>query len=160
MTHPKPPDNFRDIGESPTTYVSVDSASVGEDIDAYNESRGLEIEKVLVVLKNLANITKSDKEAIQQLMDLGAEERKYVYVLLAEASKVSLGLEGRLQREKDGTAAGINRVNAVTKQSEALLRQMEAYRKRNKPRDLKPTINTYVLVIHTWAALGYPRRTY
>ena len=69
-------------------------------------------------LKNSANITKSDKEAIQQLMDLVAEERKYVYGLLAEASKVSLGLEGRLQCEKDGTAAGINRLKAVTKQSD------------------------------------------
>jgi hypothetical protein len=53
--------------------------------------------------------------------------------------------------------------------AEALLRQMEAYRKTHKSSDLKPTINSkthkssdlkptinsYVSVIHTWAALGY-----
>jgi hypothetical protein len=42
--------------------------------------------------------------------------------------------------------------------AEALLRQMEAYRKTQKSSDLKPTINTYVPVIHTWAALGHVER--
>ena len=118
MTHPKPPDNFRDTGESPTTRLTVNGAPVGEAIDASNERRGLEIDTVLIFFKNSTTITSCDNEAIQELVELVAEDRKYFYGLLDEASKVRLELEGRLKREKEETATGIKRLKAVTKQSD------------------------------------------
>jgi hypothetical protein len=50
MTNPKPPDNLFDPTASPNLDLTVDGASVGKDIGAYNIYRGIEIEKLLDVL--------------------------------------------------------------------------------------------------------------
>jgi hypothetical protein len=71
----------------------------------------------LEVFKNSSSPSNGDKESIQRLMDLVAEERKNVLDSLADAPKVSLGLEGRLRRQKETTASvtssGIDCLKAV-----------------------------------------------
>jgi hypothetical protein len=117
MTDPKPPDNLFGPTVSPKNDLTVDGAPVDEDIGNYNIYRAIEIEKLLDVLKNSRSPSNGDKESIQRLMDLVAEERKNLLDSLADARKVSLGLEGRLQRQKETTAtvtsSGIDRLKAV-----------------------------------------------
>jgi hypothetical protein len=57
------------------------------------------------VLKNSSYPSNGDKESISRLMDLVAEERKKGLGSLADARKVSLGLEGRLRRQKESSTA-------------------------------------------------------
>jgi hypothetical protein len=117
MTDPKPPDNLFDASVSPNNELTVDGAPVDEDIDTCITYRGTEIEKLLDVIKNSSSPSNGDKESIQRLMDLVAEERKNGLDSLADARKVSLGLEGRLRRQKETTAtatsSGIDRLKAV-----------------------------------------------
>ena len=76
MTDPKPPNNFSCEGDSPNNDVTVDGTPVEEFIGIPGTTRGDEIEVRLDLLKNSYNRSNGDKEDIQQLLDLVAEERK------------------------------------------------------------------------------------
>ncbi len=122
MTDPKPPDNLFHASISPNNYLAVDGAPFEEDIGTYDTYRGIEIEIMLDVLKYLSSPSKGDKELIQRLMDLVAKERKNGLDYLADARKVSLGLEDRLRLQTESTASatsfGTNHLTAVQALSE------------------------------------------
>jgi hypothetical protein len=62
----------------PKNDLTVDGKPVEEDIGDYNSYRGNEIDKLVDVLKNVSSPPNGNKESIQRLMDLVAEERKDV----------------------------------------------------------------------------------
>jgi hypothetical protein len=117
MTDPRPTDNLFGTSVSPKNDLTVDGGPVDEDNCIYKSYRKIEIEKVLEVLNDSSSPSNGDKESILRLTDLVAEERKDVLNYLADAHKVSLGLEDRLQRQTESTASatsfGTDRLKAV-----------------------------------------------
>jgi hypothetical protein len=122
MTDPKPPDNLFHTSVSPKNGLTVDGTPVDKDICIYNSYRRIESEKLLEVLNDSSYPSKGNKESIQRLTDLVAEERKDVLDSLADARKVSLGLEDRLRLQTESTASatsfGTNYLTAVQALSE------------------------------------------
>jgi hypothetical protein len=100
---PKPPDNLFDTSILAKKDLTFDGAPVDEGICIYKIYRKIEIEKVLEVLSDSSSPSKGDKESILRLTDLVAKERKDVLDSLADAHKVSLGLEDRLRRQTEST---------------------------------------------------------